>query len=72
MQQELLQLKTTNAEVGQWLAEKWRFPGLISDPIGYRYRLSKYTGDYRANVSVTAAADEISRIAEFGIAGDFN
>lgn len=70
--QELLQLKTTNAEVGQWLAEKWRFPTMISDAIGYRYRLSRYTGDYRVDVAVTAAADEVSRIAEFGIAGDFN
>lgn len=68
---ELAELETSSADVGRWMAEKWRFPPMIVDVIGNINRVKKYGGRYKKEVALVALANEISCMAEFGVAGDF-
>jgi len=66
------QLNTTHTDVGNWLAEKWRFPEMISDVITHLYNLSEYDGQYPSEVAIVSLADQMSRMAGFGNAGDMD
>ncbi len=67
---EFEQLGTTHARVGRWLGEKWRFPEYITNTIANIYRVTTYHEPDKPVVAVVAVADELSRHARFGFAGD--
>ncbi len=64
-------LRTTHVEVGGWIAEKWQFPPPIVDMIANRYDGPTYSGPNKTEVAIVALADDISRKAGFGFAGDW-
>jgi HD-like signal output (HDOD) protein len=64
-------LEANHAEVGLWLARRWRFPSMICDAIGHQYRVESYNGEYPTEVAIIALSSELSRQARFGDAGDF-
>lgn len=65
-------LRTTHAEVGAWLMERWRFPALFIDSVRCLYRASAYPGAFPAEVRIVALSSELSRAAGIGHAGDYN
>ncbi len=69
---ELENLNTTHAEVGKWIAAKWRFPALIVDAIGYLDSATTYVGPNKTEVAIVALASDMSRVAGFGYAGDWS
>lgn len=68
---EQQQLGMTHTEAGKWIAERWRFPSLISDVIGNQQDVTGYRGPHRLEVAIVALSSDISRALEFGNAGDF-
>jgi len=64
-------LGATHADIGAWLAEKWRLPEMISDGIRYHDQLQEYTGAYAVEVAIVSAANILSLEAGFGHAGDY-
>jgi len=64
--------RMTHPEVGQWIAERWQLPAMITDTIGNRYRVARYAGPNKTEVAIVALADDISRKAGFGVAGDYD
>ncbi|HIJ73413.1 MAG TPA: HDOD domain-containing protein [Candidatus Hydrogenedentes bacterium] len=64
-------LNVCHAEVGQWLADKWRLPPVLTDVIGNLYRARRYHGPHRTALAVVVVADDMSRAAGFGFAGDW-
>jgi len=68
---ELERLETSHEEVGQWVANRWGLPTRLSEALGNLYRAGTYTGVAEEEVRVVALGDHISRIAEFGVAGDW-
>ncbi len=68
---EMEHLGITHADVGGWIAEKWRFPQSITDMIQNVYRADHYRGLYQKEVAIVALAAEMSREAGFGRAGDW-
>mgnify|MGYP005839937213 CR=1 FL=1 len=67
---EFEKIGTTHARIGRWIAEKWRFPFFITNAIGNMYRVTTYYEPDRPAVAVVALADQLSRHAHFGYAGD--
>jgi len=64
-------LRTTHAEVGQWLAEKWRLPEMFAAVLGNHIRPRQYRGEFQRENSIMGLSAEIAREAGFGRAGDF-
>lgn len=69
-QSEAELIRTTHAEVGAWLAGKWRFPQPLVNIIGNLYRLSVSSLPNQMETAVVALSSEISRKAGFGDAGE--
>lgn len=65
-------LQTTHADVGMWLADKWRLPAMITDAVGYQHRPLGYTGPYLLEVAVVGLSSEFARMANYGYAGDYD
>ncbi|MCP4641829.1 MAG: HDOD domain-containing protein [bacterium] len=65
------QFGVTHPEIGMWIANRWRFPKLIVDSIGFQHELGQYSGKYPSEVSLIALASDMARAAEFGNGGDF-
>lgn len=65
-------LNITYAEVGMWLASKWRLPSVIADPIGYQHRLAAYSGQYYQEVAIVNLSSDLARAAKYGNAGDYD
>jgi HD-like signal output (HDOD) protein len=63
-------LGATSAEIGRLVATNWRFPEVIIDAIGACTNVRKYLGEWQTEVAVVAVADDVSRRAGFGYAGD--
>ena len=59
-----------HAAVGQWLAERWRFPAAIVEPVAFHHRPSAASADYRGLASVVHLADILTRNAGIGSGGD--
>jgi len=66
---ELRILNTNHAEVGAWLAEQWSFPETLRKPIADLY-VCRSDGACSPETYILALADQLSRIAEYGTAGD--
>jgi len=63
------QFTATHADVGSWLAEKWRFPRSLIEIIGYHHRpaLAK---NAPMEAAIVHFADLLVRARGFGFAGD--
>lgn len=61
----------THADVGGWIAEKWRFPQSTTDMIRNLYGISQYSGHFQKEVAIVALSAELSRKVDFGRAGDW-
>lgn len=59
-----------HAEVGRWLAERWRFPAAIVEPVAFHHRPAAATPDHRALTAVVHLADLVTRNAGIGSGGD--
>lgn len=68
---ELERQRMTHSEVGQWIAGKWQLPEIIGVAIGNRYGVPTYVGPNKTEIAIVALADDISRKAGFGDAGDY-
>ncbi len=64
-------LGVNHAEVGRWLAAKWRFPTLIIEVVGNAYRAPAPSRKFAVEASVVQLADTLSRLAKFGTAGEW-
>jgi HD-like signal output (HDOD) protein len=64
-------LGVNHAEVGRWLAAKWRFPTLIVEVIGSAHRAPSPNKRYATEAAVIQLADMLSRLAKFGTAGEW-
>jgi HD-like signal output (HDOD) protein len=65
-------LKTNHSEVGGWIAEEWGFPPLLVEVIRFATCPQEYSGPHKAEVETVALADGLSRLADFGCAGDWD
>lgn len=66
---ETTALGLNHADIGQWATSKWQFPPAIVEAVGNQYNAA-YTGSHRSTAAIVAAADTVSRCANFGSAGD--
>jgi len=69
---EMEELNTDHADVGGWIVERWCFPATIVDIVRNLYRLTEYTGPCKTETAVVALSSDISRLAGFGHAGDWD
>lgn len=67
---ERVQLKTTYAEVGAWLAEHWHFPAEITAILAHQIDLPRELAQQPAEATVVVLADALSCRSGFGNAGD--
>ena len=67
---ELKRLGGTHAEVGSWVAQRWRFPAAIATVIAKQHYVSSYNGPHAREAGIVAFSDAISRMAGFGLACD--
>jgi putative nucleotidyltransferase with HDIG domain len=67
---EVAVFNINHAEVGRWLAERWRFPAAIVEPIGFHHRPNAASPDYRAATAIVHLADILTRNAGIGSGGD--
>lgn len=63
---------TNHSEVGRWIAEEWGFPPLLVEVIHFATCPETYSGPYKAEVEAVALANGLSRLADFGNAGDWD
>ena len=64
-------LGVNHAEVGRWLAAKWRFPSLIVEVIGNAHRPPTPKRRHAVEIAVVQLAETLARQAGFGDAGDW-
>lgn len=67
---ESRRIGTTHAEVGHWFAGRWRFPSVIKESIRNLYSEPGMVGSTQKATAVIGLADDLSRQAELGLAGD--
>ena len=67
---ERAQTNVDHCEVGAWLCERWNFPPRLVDVVANAERSSQYSGPFPLEVRVVDLADQLSRKAGFGYAGD--
>jgi putative nucleotidyltransferase with HDIG domain len=67
---ELSLFNVNHAEVGRWLAERWRFPAAIVEPMAFHHRPAGAAPDYRGLTAVVHLADILTRNAGMGSGGD--
>ena len=59
-----------HAEVGRWLAERWRFPAAIVEPVAFHHRPAAASPSHRELTAVVHLADILTRNAGIGSGGD--
>ncbi len=59
-----------HAEVGRWLAERWRFPAAIVEPIAFHHDPAGGSPEHRAVTTIVHLADIVTRNAGIGSGGD--
>lgn len=59
-----------HAEAGAWLLEQWGLPPLISTCVRHHEYPGEYAGAFRMEVGIVGLADALSRVAEYGSAGE--
>jgi putative nucleotidyltransferase with HDIG domain len=59
-----------HAEVGRWLAERWRFPAAIVEPVAFHHQPAAASPSQRALTTVVHLADILTRNAGIGSGGD--
>lgn len=59
-----------HADVGRWLAERWRFPAAIVEPIACHHQPAAAGPDCRTLTAIVHLADALSRNAGIGSGGD--
>ncbi|MCX5810548.1 MAG: HDOD domain-containing protein [Proteobacteria bacterium] len=59
----------THADAGSWIAEKWRFPGILTEVIRHHHK-SRLSGTFSIETSIVNLADILVRARGFGFAGD--
>jgi HD-like signal output (HDOD) protein len=64
-------LGVNHAEVGRWLAAKWRFPNLIIEVIGSMYRPVTTNKNHATEIAMVQLGNTLSSLAKFGSAGDW-
>jgi HD-like signal output (HDOD) protein len=69
---EFSTLGITSAEVGGWLAERWRLSAIITISITQLNDAEAYSGTNETEVVSVALGDQISRLTGFGLGGDFS
>ncbi len=67
---EVMLFSVDHAAVGRWLAERWRFPAAIVEPIAFHHRPAAASPNCRALTAVVHLADTLSRNAGIGSGGD--
>lgn len=63
-------LGATHADLGGWICEKWHFPPTIIDCITHHHRPAAASCTHPREAALVCLADEVSRAAGFGLAGD--
>lgn len=63
-------LGATSAEVGGWVAERWRLPPVLRQPIAWQNRPGACRGEHAREAAIVSAASDLARLAGFGDAGD--
>lgn len=63
-------LGMTHAQVGRWLADKWRLPAIVGNVIANLHHARVYSGADKKIVAAVAIADVLSAKARFGFAGE--
>jgi HD-like signal output (HDOD) protein len=66
---EKFKFNATHANVGSWLAEKWRFPRNLIEVIEYHHRPS-LAKNARLETAIVHMADLLVRARSFGFAGE--
>ncbi|MFH0911152.1 MAG: HDOD domain-containing protein [Planctomycetota bacterium] len=65
-------LATSAAEVGYWLAKKWKFPDDLSDAIRYQHRIAEAPNETVRNlVAICLLSVYVCRVKEYGHAGSY-
>ena len=59
----------THADAGSWVAEKWRFPGTLTEVIRHHHK-PHLSGTFSIETSIVNLADILVRARGFGFAGD--
>ncbi|MCX5815752.1 MAG: HDOD domain-containing protein [Proteobacteria bacterium] len=59
----------THADAGSWIAEKWRFPGTLTEVIWHHHK-PRLSGTFSIETSIVYLADILVRARGFGFAGD--
>ena len=67
---EVALFSVTHAEVGRWLAERWRFPAAIVEPIAFHHQPAAASPDCRLLTAIVHVADILTRNAGIGSGGD--
>jgi putative nucleotidyltransferase with HDIG domain len=67
---EMALFSVNHADVGRWLAERWRFPAAIVEPIAFHHRPVAAGPDHRALTAVVHVADILARNVGIGSGGD--
>lgn len=67
---EVALFSVNHADVGRWLAERWRFPAAIVEPIAFHHQPTAASPDCRTLTAVVHLADVLSRNAGIGSGGD--
>lgn len=63
-------LETDHAEVGAWIMRQWGFPAVIVAAVRHVHAPERYNGPFQTEVGVVSVAKDLSRMAEFGDAGE--
>lgn len=65
-------LSITYTDVNNWLAQKWNLPETLSAPMTNHNQPDNSLNKYPLETYIIYLSSEISRVENFGIAGDFN
>jgi putative nucleotidyltransferase with HDIG domain len=60
---EVSLFSVNHAEVGRWLAERWRFPAAIVEPVAFHHRPATASPAHRALATIVHLADILARNA---------
>jgi len=60
----------SHADVGGWLAERWKLPPVLTSPISFHHQVEKAGKDYLQMTSIVHLADILCKRAQIGNSGD--
>jgi putative nucleotidyltransferase with HDIG domain len=67
---EMALFSVDHAQVGRWLAERWRLPPAIIEPVAFHHRPAEAASEHWALSAVVHLADILARNAGIGSGGD--